>query len=573
MRTSVRSEAGMSTPQNIIGALLELHAEDPAACVVLDKRRGMWRERSRDELLSEVARLTEGISGLGLSEGEVVLVLAEDGVAWVAVDLAIQAAGLRVCAIPMDGPDALLEAAMRMTRASVVIASGYQSVERVLRTSEQFGHPLRVVFDTHELASGAVRDARHQSVTDLEVAGAAATIAGLTERASRLRPDQVAVITMGTAAEGGAPPIELRHGALLRASQLIGAAFDLGAADRVFAFRPLADPTDRCTTLYASVISGATLVIPESRAEIAIAMYETAPTFVHVTRRWVDETMTSIWSGLDLSVGMKGLIARRWLKRLQSGRALSGPFATVLARYPIVEKLGLDKARVIVLSGSALGIPERRFAAALRLPIRPAYALSEAGGVITVADDLSGQPGECGRPLPGVALTVDDAGFIHLKDEESGAVLDTLDSGALLEGKLVLKGRRSDRPGSSPEALAESLQLEVALRGSLFVREAVVEATAGRTTVIVEPNFSVLERWAQKNGISFATRRGLVQNDSVVEHLRAELLREGDEHGLRSVDRIVVLDAPMEAIAGALSSSGRVRRDVVLRAANISAAV
>jgi len=556
----------MSTSHSIIGAILELHATDPSARIVLDKRRGVWRERSRADLLAEVARLTTGLTGLGLASGETVLVLAEDGVAWVAIDLAVQAAGLRVCAIPADAPDALLEAAMRTTRASVVVASGYQSVERVLSASELLGQPLRMVYDTHELASGAVRDARHHSITDLEEAGASATIEGLAERAAALRAADVAVIAIGTAAERGAPPVELRHGALLRSAQLVMGAFDLGASDRVLAFRPLADPTDRCTTLYAALISGATLVVPESRSEVATAMYESAPTFVHVTRRWVDETTVTIWSRLESSVGLKGLLARLWLRRLTSGRALSGPFATVLARYPMVEKLGLDKARVLVLSGSALGVPERRFASALRLPIRPAYALTEAGGVLAVADDLSGTPGACGRPLPGVALTVDAAGLIHLRDEESGVTLDTLDSGELSDGELVLRGRRSDRAGSTPQALAESLELEVALRSSLFVREVVVEVTGDGTTVVVEPIFATLERWAQKRGISFATIRGLVREHDVIEQLRSELLRQGGEHGLRTIDRLVVLDEPLEAIPGALSSSGRVRREVVLAA-------
>jgi long-subunit acyl-CoA synthetase (AMP-forming) len=336
----------------------------------------------------------------------------------------------------------------------------------------------------------------------------------------------------------------------------------------VLAFRPLADPTDRCTTLYSALTSGATLVLPESRSEVASAMYEAAPTFVHVTRRWVDETTTTIWARLESSRGVKGLFARRWLRRLTSGRPLSGPFATTLARYPIIEKLGLDSARVLIVSGSALGVPERRFASALRLPIRPAYALTEAGGVLAVADDLSGEPGACGRPLPGVALSVDAAGLVHLRDEESGVTLDTLDSGELRDGALVLKGRRSDRPGSSPEALAESLELEVALRGSLFVREAVVDATASGTTVIVEPIFATLERWAQNRGIPFATVRSLVRADAVIEHLRDEVLRAGAAHGLGSVDRLVVLDESLEAIPGALSSSGRVRREVVAAVAD-----
>ena len=562
----------MSTPHDILGALLELHATDPSATVILDKRRGVWRERSRDALLSEVARLADGIGSLGLPSDGTVLVVAEDGVAWVAVDLAVQAAGLRVCAIPAHAPESLLIAALRATRPAIVVASGYVSVERVLQGAETLGQPIRMVYDTHELAAGAVRDPRHHSITDLEAAGAAATVDALRERAASLSPDGVAAVAIGTAAERGAPPVELRRAALLRAASLTASAFVLGAKDRVLAFRPLADPTDRCTTLYASLISGAVLVLPESRAGVDAAMYEVAPTFIHVTRRWVDETTTRIWSQLEESEGLKGLLGRLWLRRMSSGKPLSGPLASILARYPILEKLGLDKARVLLLSGSALGVPERRFAAALRLPIRPAYALTEAGGVLTAAADLSGDPGACGSPLPGVGLTIDDAGLIHLRDEESGIALDTLDSGELRDGELVLKGRRNDRAGSDPAALAESLELEVALRSSLFVREAVVEVLDGMTTVIVEPIFPTLGRWAQDRGISFSTIRSLVRAEEAIEHLRDDVLRAGAPFGLGSIDRFVVLDVALESIPGALSSSGRVRREVVVGAAKELAA-
>lgn len=554
----------MSTSQSILAALLDLHSADASAPAVLEKRRGIWLERSRDELLAGVARLTEALVSLELPDDDTVLILAEDGVAWVQIDLAAQAAGLRVCAIPADAPDALLLAAMRATRPSVVIVSGYKSVERALQSAESLGRPLRAVYDTHDLAAGAVRDPRHQSIADLERLGSSGTVETLRSRAESLRPASVAAVAIGTAAERGAAPVELRHGALARSALLVADAFDLGPKDRVLAFRPLADPTDRCTTLYSSLISGAVLVLPESRDEVGAAMYESAPTFVHVTRRWVDETVTTIWSRLAASRGLKGLIARVWLRRLTNGRPLTGPFATVLARYPIVEKLGLDKARVLLVSGSALGVPERRFGTALRLPLRPAYALTEAGGVLAVADDMSGEPGACGRPLPGVALTIDGDGLIHLKDEESGVSLDTLDSGELRDGELVLRGRRADRSGPTASAMAESLELEVALRSSVFVREVVVEAGESGTTVVIEPIFATLERWAQNHGITFATVRSLVRSEEVVDHLRDEVLRAGADLGMRSIDRLVVLDQALESVPGALSSSGRVRREVVL---------
>lgn len=561
-----------AAPTTVLGRLLALHAEEPAALAVLDKRRGVWHPRSRADLLERVAALAEGIVADGAVAGRALLLLADDGLDWLAVDLAAQAVGLRVCALPAATPGRIVAAALRSTGADTVVASGYAAAERVLDVADAEGIAIRVVLDTHELKPGAVRDPRHRSLDELLASGA--TVDGLAGRVAALRGTDVGVLAVGTAAERGGAPVELRHAAMLRSAELSAAAFRLGGKDRVLAFRAMADPTDRCTTTYAALVSGALLAIPESRAEVEAALYEISPTYVHVTRRWIDDITTSIWARLDSSTGLKGLLARGWTRRILSGRPLRGPFGSLLARVPIVEKLGLDRARNVLVSGSALGTLERDFVAALGLPVRPGYALSEAGGVVTVGDALSGEPGDCGHPLPGVDLELDPQdGSLLLRDEASDLRFDTGDTARIEDGRLVLVGRRHDPVGDSPAAVAASLALEVALRGSIYVREAVVAERDGRTVVVVEPSAEVLMRWAADAGVTFATLRSLIATPEAVAHLRGLLLEAGAPHGLTSIDDLVVLAEPLEEIPGVLTASDRVRRDVLLAHALDGAAV
>ena len=552
-----------AAPTTVLGRLLELHGEDPTALAVLDKRRGVWHPRTRAEVLGRVAALADGFVTDGLAAGETLILVADDGLDWLVVDLAAQAVGLRVCALPAATPERILAAALRATGATVAVASGYAAAERVLDVADAEGIALRAVLDTQELKPGAIRDPRHRALDELLTTEG--DVAGLAARVAALEPTDVAVLAVGTAAERGGDPVRLNHAALLRSARLAATAFDLGPKDRVLAFRAMADPTDRCTTTYAAVVSGALLAIPESRAEVDAALYEIAPTYVHVTRRWMDDVTTSIWARLESSSGLKGLLARGWTRRILAGRPLRGPLATLMARYPIVEKLGLDRARNVLVSGSALGALERDFAAALRLPVRPGYALSEAGGVVTVGDALTGEPGDCGHPLPGIDLELDPAdGSLVLRDEASGLRLDTGDMARIEDGRLVLVGRRHDPVGDTPEAAAASLALEVALRDSIFVREAVVAERDGRTVVVVEPSPEVLMRWASDAGIDFATLRGLVATPEAVAHLRGILLEAGAPHGLTGIDDVVVLSDPLEEVPGVLTASDRVRRDVLL---------
>ena len=278
-------------------------------------------------------------------------------------------------------------------------------------------------------------------------------------------------------------------------------------------------------------------------------MYEVAPTHVHDARCWVDQKAVKVAARLSASRrGLKGLVGRRWARQVATGEG-DGP-ASPLLKYPILEKLGLDKAHLLVVSGSPLGENERRFVRSLGLPVVPACAPTEAGGIVTLAEELPDGPDPIGASLPGSQFEVDPSGEIVLTGSLVGETsVATGDTGTVDGGEVRLEGRRGERLElASGDRFPMSIP-EVSMRLSRYVREAVVAVVDGRVVVTVEPAAESVERWATERDIAFApTFRALATPPEVGELLRNEVAPLAADAGLDRVDELRVVPVPLEEV-------------------------
>jgi long-chain acyl-CoA synthetase len=557
----VPSEERDVTATTVPAALLELAAADGDATALLAKRRGLWERTTRRALLERVAVVARGLEQHGITAGDTVVVAAADQPAWLEMDLAVQVLGARVCPLSAASDDARLRAAFERTGAEVVVASDQELVDRLLDLADAGGLTLARVVEQRPSGGSASADPRVTPLAEVADAGAGADLAWLRERIDGLAPDDVAVVHLGAGSDGGVAVRTLRHGAVATAARAVVDAVGLRPDDRVLSVRPLADPTERTTTIGAALVAGAVLALPERRDQASAALAELAPTYVHVTRRWLDRTATEVVGRLAANRGVKAAVTRGWVRRFTDG---DGPVpAAPWLRGPVVRKLGLDHARALVVSGAPLGRRERRFADAFGLPVRAAYALGETGGIVTLSDGLPDEVGDVGTALPGVDLQATD-GTLVVSGPATSEPVTTDDLAHLQAGGPVVTGRRDEqlvvegRTVSLPAA-------ETALRRSPYVREAVVAVaeTDDRVEVTVEPVAETVERWASRRGITFATFRALADTDEVQALLRDEIGPRAREAGLGEVGEVHVLPVALEEVPGALSLSGRVRREVV----------
>lgn len=545
------------THTSVLEAFLELERADPTAPVVMEKRLGLWGKRTRAELVDRIAEVAEALSVVPVRADDTVLLWVADHADWLVLDLAIQAVGASVCPLPVTATRAQLRHAFMVTGARVVVVDGQEQADDVLDLIDEGAVAVDHVLDVDPGGLHGHQDARLVALSTTLTDAGREHRQDLARRVASLDAARVAVRALTAGVHGAPRAVDVTHGVLVAGARAVTAATGLGPHDRVLSFRPLADPADRTTTIASSLLSGALLVLPESRNQVGDAMYEVAPTYVHLTRRWIDWTTSRVLHRLEATSGVKGLFARRWARHVARGDS-AGPGSGLAVRYPVLEKLGLDRARLLVVSGDRLGAQERAFIAALGLPVRQAYALAEAGGLVTLADD---DTAGVGRPLDHVEVRRDPSGEVLVDvTGPAHAVVATGDRGELVDGDLVLQGRIEDRVRISGEDVDVHV-VQARLRDSGYVREAVVAVVDSRTVVVVELAEGPVERWASRQGIAFATFRALSTTDEVHQLLRAELEPLAAEAGIRRIDEIRVVPTPLEQVEGALTPAGRVRRD------------
>lgn len=561
----------MGSNDTVLGAFAELVATDDQLPVVLEKQLGRWQERNRATIWAETAHIAAGLRELGVGPGASVLLALADNADWLVCDLAVQATGARVCALSPTADAATFRDAIAASDARVLIAEGLVTVDAALEAEGDTPRFSHVVYrETAGLASYA--DERLVDLAALRERGAGQDPDGaaLRDAVASLDPGTTATLGLSSGAEGSVRAVEVPHGALLAGTRAVIEAVGLAPGDRVLAYRPLHDGIERTSTVYASLLSGSVLAVAESRDTVVSAAYEVAPTYAHVHPRALDYVASEVRARLRMAHGFKGFIGRRWLRKLDRSDGGRDPslLDKVTVTYAVLEKLGLDKAKVVVASGSTLPPSAIAFWVSLGLPVRLAYALTESGGPLTLTEPGQMEPGNVGTPLPGVTIESDPAtGELRVSGPlVGGGPVATGDVGALRDGALVLEGRRGEQLDLDGRTVS-LLGIETALRSSIYLREAFVTREDGRTVVTVELVEPTVARWATEQGLAFATYAALVGLPEVMtfadEHTRG-IVADTD---LGPVDQVRVLPVRLDDLPGALTPGGKPRRRFITDAA------
>jgi long-chain acyl-CoA synthetase len=569
----------MSQSVTIPGLLSELASAGPDMPLILEKRYGKWTPRTRADIVQAVGELASGVRALGVGPGDTALVMLASHASWIIVDLGLQAAGIRVAAVATDADSGTLSSVLTDSAARIAFVQDQDSADRVLEIIEERGagtlehlvyvDPAGVAEYTNELlrAYGDIRE-RGRAVQD----------AGLTSFLAERDSDEVAVLSYSYGVTGRPGAALLTHRALVAGARVTASALELGPADRVMAVRPLSDPVERGATLYPALISGSLLVLPENAATVGQAAWETAPTSVHLTLRHLKTVAAQVRVRMQSTRGVKGLFAKLWYRRFRAALAadrVEPPTGIwkALVGYPVLEKLGLNRARQVVVSGDRVPREAVLFFRALGLRLTPAYALSQTGGLIALDADADGRT--VGAPLNGVEIRIGDDGEILVRGDsvahaphggppphiDEDGWLHTNDIGTLdASGRLLVSHRRGETISIPGGEQVSATLLESELRASPYIKDVVADGVEGGVRLIIELMQPTVERWASRNGVEFTTFHALSQKPEVSDLVDRAVAHVTAKHDGLVVTDLVIVDQALERVPGALTPSGKVRR-------------
>src|SRR5215469_4175245 len=369
--------------------------------VLEEIRDGRAAGTTAQKLLDQVGRARALLAGRGLKKGDRCALYANNGVRWVAVDLAAMAEGLIV--VPLYARQAPAELVAMMKDCSPAIICCADSALRDGIVREWPDAPQQVFFDDI-FGAGPGSNAARAPFGKVSVSDS----------------DPVTIIyTSGTSGE--AKGVVLTAGNITHMLSCVNARLDLLMAghedqDRVFHYLPFVF-AGSWMLLMTSLLRGSLLTINTDLTKIAQDMRTVAPDyFLNVPallermRRAVDQ---QLWQAGGFVQGIYARAKSAWTRKHEGkSKGLDGMWLSLAnsAIFPTIRKKMIGRNLRALICGSApLSVETQLFFMMLGIPVLQSYGLTETTAICTLDDPRDYEPGRVGPAIAGIEMKLGES--------------------------------------------------------------------------------------------------------------------------------------------------------------------
>jgi long-chain acyl-CoA synthetase len=552
-----RGTLGAESPISLVDAVIAHAVERGSRISVRQKRRGIWQTLTWAELLERVRHLAIGLDARGVRVGEPVLLIAENGIDWVVVDLALQTLSVPVIAVPPESANRAAEICL-LAGATVAICGGQEDLADLLAAdllTTQLGSIIVANLQRVETRPSV----ETVELNDVETDGADRDGTGLFEALLRSRDANAQLLVSADGRRGGAGPHpELATaGATCRRAAAIAAWLKLGPKDRMFPMLSLAIPSSRLVGFYAPLIAGAQIDFPENAATVPDDLRESAPTVVCASPRalallkWASDSRaaSSAWPARSLY---------RWAMRsLASGfqrgrrRPLDVSLPSILVGRPVVRQLGLHRAREFVIIEGEVPRSASGWFWALGVPVLETYGTPVTAGPALTHHGIK-DAGTAGSPLTGVDVRIDSAGNLLIRCGDSAWVPTGDIAEEVGRGRIRVRGPASAELRRDSDGAVFVADLELALLESQYISDVAIDSGVAESLIVyVEPEYEAVTAWARTKRVPIVDVHAIAQIPAVIDLVRAEIDRCVADYGV-SVDFFALVPGLVEMTGGSL---------------------
>jgi long-chain acyl-CoA synthetase len=399
-----------------------------------------------------------------------------------------------------------------------------------------------------------------------------------------IQPDDVATLIYTSGTTGTPKGVILTHGNIASNLSVTTEMVQLGPDDLAVSFLPLSHITARHVD-YLLFYCGVTVAYCPNFDDLPRTLQEVRPTvFVGVPRVYekihnqiqhkTQGTKRKIFDWA-LSVGHKHKDA---ILNDRVPKSLSWKLANKLVFSKIREGVG-GRARLFVSGGAPLGRELAAWYADIGIRIDEGYGLTETSPVIAINTSAEHRVGTVGKTLENVEVKIATDGEVLVRGpsifkgywnmpEETASAFEedwfkTGDIGRLDEdGYLAITDRKKDLIKTSGGKFIAPQPIENSLKANLHVAEAAVVGDKRRfPSVLIVPNFPLLEEWAASQGISTASRKEMVRS-AKVQGLYQAIVDELNENlaQYEKLKKVLVLPEELSIADGTMTPSMKLRR-------------
>ena len=585
-------------PQTTLARLLAVNAQHHGKQVAMrEKALGIWQETTWAGLLDEVLAVAAGLEQHGFVDGDSMLVLGDNRARLYMGMLAVGALGGYAMPVYPDAtPDEVLHFASE-ANARFALAEDQEQVDKLLELREKAPSLRCIVYDdprglNHYKVDGlmgweALREAGEKRL--------AAEPALRESIIGRSRPEGPAVFVHSSGTTGKPKGVVLQQRNVLAGVRngFKGDVFHW--EESILAYLPMAWIGDFAVTMAAGVALRFTINIPERSETVLRNLREIAPTLYLAAPRSWDNMLTTIRVRMEDSTPLKKRVFDHFIdvgvaverlkldgKSPSAWQRLQCRLGEWLVFGPVKDQLGLNRMRVALTGGEAMGEDTFLFYRALGINLRQLYGQTESSAfnAVQAADEV--RLHTVGRPLPGVECRIADNGEILLRSESvfSGyfqneeATRKTLIDGWLQSGDagyvepnghLVVLGRVAEVVHTAKGERFIPNYIENRLKFSPYVKDVAVLGT-GRDYLcaMVCIDIEAVGHWAEVRGIPYISYADLSQKPEVYELVAGAIRRvnEALPEGLR-IRRFVDLHKEFDPDDGEITRTRKLRRNVI----------
>jgi long-chain acyl-CoA synthetase len=498
-----------------------------------------WFDRIRD--------LSLGLSSLGVSAGDRVVIMSESRPEWLIADLAILSLG--AVTVPVystltagQGRYIIQDAGARV--AFVSTAGQLEKLQAVrhdlplleaIVSFDAIDHPSPAV-----LTLDALAERGHSRLTGEWGVGRE-----FRDRAKEVKPEQLATIIYTSGTTGEPKGVMLSHRNLVSNMVAGHSVVPVNDTDIGLSFLPLSHAFERLVS-YVCLAEGVTIVYAESMESVGRDIVTVRPTVLTGVPRVYEKFQARILEkGSGLAEPRRTLFHWGVKVAMAKGRAeasgghaggvlgLEAAIADRLVFSKIRENVG-GRLRVLISGSAPLPLSVAEFFAGIGLPITEGYGLTETSPIISANPLNAPRLGTVGKPIPGVEVRIADDGEVlargpnvmmgyYNKPDETAAVLKdswlhTGDVGSIdADGYLSITDRKKDLIVTSGGKKIAPQPIEAALKRSPLVAECLVLGDRRRfASALIVPEFGALERRLKDLGRPPGDRDALIARDDVL---------------------------------------------------------
>jgi long-chain acyl-CoA synthetase len=595
------------------------HVEEHGDDVALRwKRYGVWQEYTWEEYYERVERFALGLETYGFDEEDVLFTIGYNRPhqlwAWMAAQsLGGMAAPNYEDMLPED-----IQKQLQLLEPSVAYAEDQEMVDKLLIVASEVPSLDTIVYrdekgmfrygegKTPPLPREGVEipdDLEIVSYADVEERGAERLETGevaedyLHQRVQAIDPDETAMLAPTSGTTGMPKRVRLSH---FNFVNLANAAIEIDPLPKesdYFSYLPMAWVGEQMILIAAAFVGGWTANFPEEPETEAEDLREIGPEIIFSSpnryEAWVADVKAKIENTTPLKrfVYEKAMdIGRKYADYIIGDRSDEEPPATLRAAHwlsywvayrPILDKIGLKRAKNVYTGGGPLGEDHFAFYHALGVPLKQIWGQSEVCGFVTMHRDDDVKVDTVGEVFPNVEVGITPggellvrgpvvtSGYYGMPEKTESAIEDgwlhTDDFGAITdEGHVKIFDRMDDVLELDDGTAVAPISVETKLKFNPYIKEALVVGDGRESlSAVLNIRFDNVAEWADQRDIQYAGYKDLTQQPEVLELMR-QVVAETNEDLEHPIEQFVILFKEFDADDGELTRTGKIRREVVV---------